>query len=81
LSVSARYVKGSLALCRYIQYDVSSPVVPVVSFSERILIMRLVMLLVLVSITGCHAVEKVALKAIPKDHGRYEFALEFTPKR
>jgi len=32
LSVSACRSKVSIALCRYIQYDVSSPVVPEVSF-------------------------------------------------
>lgn len=43
--------------------------------------MRLLVLLVVVTLTGCHAIDKVALKAIPKNDGKYEFALEFTPKR
>lgn len=43
--------------------------------------MRLLVLLVVVTLAGCHAVDKVALKATPKYDGKYEFALEFTPKR
>lgn len=43
--------------------------------------MRLLVLLVVVTLTGCHTVDKIALKAIPKHDGKYEFALEFTPKK
>lgn len=43
--------------------------------------MRLAVLLALVSLVGCRAIDKVALKAIPKDHGKYEFAIEFTPTK
>lgn len=42
--------------------------------------MRL-LVLVVVTLTGCHTVDKIALKAIPKHDGKYEFALEFTPKK